>query len=129
LHKDQHIFNLSKKERLKSEKIIAGLFEQGKIKSHGCLRMLYHFTQEDQPLAVQVLFSVPKRNFKKAIKRNLLKRRIKEAYRLNKFELTTFLNEKKIKVLLAFLFIDKEVKSYSDIEKSVKYLLNSLLFK
>ena len=125
----QHTLKFNKKERLKSEIIIADLFRLGKSRSHDCVRMVYLYPYEELPFEVQVMFSVPKKNFKKAINRNLLKRRMREAYRLNKFELINFFTEKEIKIVIAFLYIDIEIKSYSEIEKSVKYLLKSLLTK
>jgi ribonuclease P protein component len=123
------IFFFNKKEHLKSVKAIDQLFRQGKSKLHGPLRMIYFYTEDELPFVIQSMFSVPKRNFKSAVKRNLLKRRMREAYRLNKNELITILLEKRKNILLAFLYNDAEIKSYTDIETSIKYFLNFLLNK
>jgi ribonuclease P protein component len=122
-------YKFTKNERLKSEKQISRLFEEGKTKTSGCLRLIYLFVNEELPLNVQVMFSIPKRNFKKAVIRNLLKRRIKEAYRLNKSDLIFKLNKYNKNVLFAFLYRDNEVKSYSEIENSVEYLIHYLYSK
>ena len=72
---------LSKAERLSGKKSIATLLADGKWGSYGVFRYCW-LHQDDQP--ARVLISVPKRFFKRAVKRNLLKRRIREAYRVQK---------------------------------------------
>ena len=73
---------LSKSERLCGKKAIAGLMEHGKGGVTGCLR--YKFLKAGEADVSRILVSVPKRYFKRAVKRNLLKRRIRESYRLQK---------------------------------------------
>ena len=73
---------LSKSERLCGKKAIAGLMEHGKGGVTGCLR--YKFLKSGEADVSRILVSVPKRFFKRAVKRNLLKRRIRESYRLQK---------------------------------------------
>jgi ribonuclease P protein component len=124
-----HPLSFKKKERLKSEKAIDCLFKLGKSKTYGCIRMVYLFTDEELPFKVQVMFSVPKKNHKSAIKRNLLKRRMREIYRLNKNMLISHFGESQKNIFLAFLYNDSEVKPYFEIEKSLKYLLNFLTSK
>ena len=72
---------LSKAERLSGKKSIATLLADGKWGSYGVFRYCW-LHQDDQP--ARVLISVPKRFFKRAVRRNLLKRRIREAYRVQK---------------------------------------------
>ena len=74
---------LGKKERLKSQKLIGRLFEEGISIKIFPFRLIYIVTEK--PL-LQSSFSVPKRNFKKAVDRNRIKRLIKEAYRLERSE-------------------------------------------
>lgn len=74
---------LSKEERIYSRNDIQSLLKTGKWETFTCLKICYkvHENSEDDG---RMMVSVPKRSFKRAVKRNLLKRRIREAYRLNK---------------------------------------------
>ena len=72
---------LSKDERLHGTKEIETLLKAGRWGAVGCIR----YCLKDNGLDyARILVSVPKRLFKRAVKRNLLKRRIREAYRLRK---------------------------------------------
>ena len=75
---------LPKSERLCGLTAVGTLFEHGKGLSVGCLRVKY-LPREDSPEEpARIVVSVPKRSFKRAVKRNLLKRRIRESYRRQK---------------------------------------------
>ena len=71
-----------KSERLCGKTAVAALFGQGKSLSSGCLRCRFLHRADDAP--ARIVVSVPKRFFKRAVKRNLLKRRIRESYRRQK---------------------------------------------
>lgn len=80
-------------------------------------------TQEQQrPNAIIV--SVPKRNFKRAVKRNLLKRRIRESYRLNKGILTA---PQGCSINILFVYVAKDIKEYSYIETRLKEAMELVL--
>ena len=77
---------LPKTERLSGATAVAALLEHGKHFQAGCLRCKYLPRTGEGPSRIVV--SVPKRSFKRAVKRNLLKRRIRESYRRQKSLLT-----------------------------------------
>lgn len=72
------------------------------------------------------MFVVPKRAFKKAHDRNKLKRRMREAYRLNKATLYTTLGSTNKKMILSFLFIGKKEEDYQKIEAAIVYQLKKI---
>ena len=65
-----------------------------------------------------MLFSVPRRNFKKAVDRNLLKRRMREAYRQHK-HLITYKPGEGVHFLLGYIYIAREIQSYQRIETKI----------
>lgn len=66
----------------------------------------------------QLLVSVPRRNFKKAVDRNLLKRRMREAYRQHK-HLITYKSDEGVHFLLGYIYIAKHIYSYQRIETKI----------
>ena len=109
---------LSKSERLCGKKAIAELMEHGKGGSSGCLR--YRFLPGEE--VSRILVSVPQRHFKRAVKRNLLKRRIRESYRLQKELLPA-------PVDVAFLYQAREVLPYDDIYAAMTAVLTAVASK
>ncbi len=110
-----------KNQRLKSEKDINQLFLSGKsIFSHPI--KLVFFVRSDKPEGFKVLFSVPKKHHKKAIQRNTIRRRMKEAFRIN-----NILNTIKADGLhFAFVYVSHEIVGYKAIENAVIKLLADL---
>lgn len=80
------------------------------------------------PYPAQALFSVPKMGFRHAVVRNLIKRRIREAYRKKKNILYDFLNEKNLQVFIIIIFKETFIPDYISIEKSVDIMLRKLIF-
>ena len=87
--------------------------------------MLYIIEKESPPLLPQVLFSVSKKSFKRAVDRNLVRRRCREAYRLNKESLLALSTESRPSYI-AFLYLAKEITSYDVIETAMKQSLKKL---
>ena len=109
---------LSKSERLCGKSAIAGLLDHGKGGTAGCLR--YRFlVRSDGDAVSRILISVPKRSFKRAVKRNLLKRRIRESYRLQKQILPTGVD-------ILFIYLPREVLPFADIFASMTDALTTV---
>ncbi len=113
-------FSLKKHEILRSKKTIRELFENGSSFFLYPFKVYYLPNPESQNN--QVLFSVSKRNFKKAVERNLLRRRIREAYRLNKNTLVSDQKES-LSLYIALIYISKLKLPYRDIENKLKEVI------
>lgn len=113
----------TKAERLSSKKEITALFNEGKSFAISHIRVVYRFLpkQEERPNAI--LVSVPKKYFKHAVDRNLLKRRIREAYRLNK----ELLQSMPARVEFMLLYQKRRIATFAEIEEIVKKALERIL--
>ena len=120
-------FTFPKQERLSWKRHIDLLFANGRSFVAFPLRVIYLPVEEDAlPAPASVLISVPKKKFKRAVKRNLIKRRMREAYRIHKQELFDALAKNRQRMLVAFLYLDKEILPFSDIEKAMQKALDVL---
>ena len=117
-------YTLPKKERLKSRTLIGKLFT-GTNKSYSAypVRIVFMPVTDDSLPTASVMFSVSTKRFKRAVKRNLVKRQMREAYRKNKNILVDALEAKGKKAVAAFLWLDKEIHETSEVEEKIRRLL------
>lgn len=113
-------FTLGKQERLKSKKLITQLFSEGKSIKVFPLRMVYLQTEHNSKFPVQCGVSVPKRNFKKAVDRNRIKRLLRESYRLQK---NIVYSEVDKPYIFMISYLAKEEWSYAKLKLSMEKLL------
>ncbi|HJF91505.1 MAG TPA: ribonuclease P protein component [Mediterranea massiliensis] len=120
---------LRKPERLSRKKIIEKLFAGGSRSfSIFPLRVVW-LPVEELNVQASLLVSVSKRRFKRAVKRNRVKRQIREAYRLNKQPLLEALAEKDLRLALAFIYLSDELTDSAVIAEKMKIALVRIVEK
>lgn len=112
-----------KNERLSEKKIIDALFIDGKSFRQDPFRVIWLETVSEESEHSRVLISVPRKRIKKAVDRNLVKRRIRESYRKNKSELIEFLKQKQSKCVFAFIYNSSEIATFEETEKKIIQIL------
>jgi ribonuclease P protein component len=118
--------SFKKEERLCNKRLIEQLFHNGSSFHLYPFRVTF-LSSKEILVPAQVLIAVPKRRFKRAVDRNLLKRRIREGYRINKRDLLyDFLDQQQAKVLFSIQYVGKEIHDFSFIEIKLKEVLLKL---
>jgi len=122
------MYTFKKEERLCNKRLIDELFHNGS--SFLCYPFKASWLPVDdavQTMPVQVLIAVAKKRYKSAVDRNLVKRRIREAYRLNKQQhLYDLLANANKKIIFSIGYIGKEIEPYPVMEKKMLKLLTQL---
>jgi ribonuclease P protein component len=120
--------NLTKQERVCSKLLIDRLFNGGKSHSMSAypLRVVYMYMQaddvtDDEP-KTQLLVSVPKKCFKRAVKRNRVKRQVREAYRRNRDVVAEKVADG-CSLVMAFIWLDSKLYDTAVVEAKMKNLI------
>ncbi len=121
----QKPYALPKSERLGSLAAVRRLFQDGASGFVYPFRYMVIAEKSTSP-SVEVLFSVPKRYHKRANKRNTLRRRMKEAYRLNKCAIATSAVDRGLGVDIAIVYSSKEILPYKTIEYAICKILSEV---
>ena len=117
---------LSKEERLYRKRGFEQLLSQGESFVSYPLRVVYVFRErEEGEFPARVAVSVSKKRFKRAVKRNRVKRLVKEAYRLNKPEFYAILPDKKT-VDILFIYLEGSLVEYGKIEKAIAGVIKKI---
>jgi ribonuclease P protein component len=120
------VFTFRKEEKLCSQKIISEIFLSGTSFLCYPLKVVWKYENLLTPYPAQVVFSVPKRLFKKAHDRNLLKRQMREVYRYRKHELYQLLELNDQKIALIIVYIANEELEFSQIEGAMIKIIMKL---
>ncbi len=120
---------LCKNERMSGRTLIEKLFNGGDSHAMSAfpLRVVYMVTERKDDAIAKILISVPKRHFKRAVKRNRVKRQVREAFRNNKSILANaFVGRENESVAIAFIWLADELYNSNEVEHKVKNLLQRL---
>jgi ribonuclease P protein component len=120
---------LNKAEILSLKKVISSTFELRETVTQYPFKIFIKETQLPTSYPAQALFTVPKRNFKLAVDRNLLRRRIKEAYRKNKHELYHQLAKENKQLAIIIIYLHNKEMAYNDIEEKLILSLQKVIKK
>ncbi len=115
-----------KKEKLKSKKLIEVLFKEGKTLTSFPYKLIYLKIEVPVDAKFKTSVAVPKKNFKSAVKRNRIKRLLREAYRLNKH---LVFNNSEGNFAFLILYLGKEMPNYPEVEKGIQLILKKFLKK
>ena len=128
---EQKTFTLPKQERLCSRTLLEQLFlGHSQHKKEWPVRVVYQVVKrkDEDDAQTEVLMSVSKRYFKRAVKRNLVKRQLRESYRLHKAILTDVLAlHPDTKILIAFIWLSGQTYDSAMVEKAVKAALEKIV--
>ena len=117
----------SKEERVTGRTLVTTLFKSGTSRSMTAypLRAVYCMKErEEGEASVRILVSVPKKCFKRAVKRNRVKRQVREAYRKNKALIDgCMLQQAGQTLLLALIWLDERLYDSCEVEQKVQSLL------
>ncbi|MGN6178804.1 MAG: ribonuclease P protein component [Mucilaginibacter sp.] len=121
------MYTFKKEERLCNKKLIESLFHNGSSFLCYPFKASWLPVDDAMPYPAQVLITVSKKRYKRAVDRNLVKRRIREAYRLNKqLHLYQQMNEAGKRLVFSISYIGKDIVPYELMNKKMLKLLQQL---
>ncbi|SHG57497.1 ribonuclease P protein component [Flagellimonas flava] len=119
-------FSFGKNEKLKGKVTFEALFSEGKSISAFPLKLIYLKTDVPQDTPFKVGVVAPKKKFKSAVKRNRIKRLLRESYRLNKHLL---FNNVEGNFAFLFLYLGNKMPNAEEVNKAVVMLMSTFLKK
>lgn len=116
-----------KSERLCSRKTITLLFEKGNIFYTSLFKIVWTLTAGAEEFPAQAAFSISKKSFKKATERNLIRRRMREAYRKNKRFLYESLISGNTPIAFIIIYTGQTIPDYYSVERGMTEMLEKLI--
>ena len=120
------MFKFPKKQKLCNETAIKKMFSNGKSFVVEPIRLVWKVEENTDKEAIKSIIVVPKKKLNLASTRSIVRRRMKDAYRLNKIELEASLNSKNIQLNIAVIYQEEEILPYKVIEEKIKLILGRL---
>ena len=117
---------LNRKYFLKHKSEIQNLFQNGMRFSNAPIKIIYLVKKNSNYFGLKLFVSVPKKQIKKASDRNLVKRRIKEAIRLNLSELKQICTDENIEAHIGFVYYSNKIEEYNIIENKIVLSLQNI---
>lgn len=126
ISENKKLFTFNRQITLKFKTDIQLLFSQGKRVSYSEIKSVYLINPHLAGNGLKIFIAVPKRNIRKATDRNLIKRRIREAIRLNISELKALCSENNLEVFFGIIYQKDTVSDYNIIEQKIVLSLQNL---
>ncbi len=121
------MFRFPKKQKICNHDTIERLFANGKSISESPIRIIWNFEENNDNVSLKVLIVVSKKRLKSAVDRNIVKRRIKEAYRIQKKQLELFLERNNQQLNLVIIYQEEEIMNFKVLEQKINLLLTRLI--
>jgi ribonuclease P protein component len=120
------MFEFPKKQKLCNEIVIKEMFSNGNSFVIHTIRLVWKEQVNSDDVAIKSIIVVPKKQLKLAADRNIVRRRMKEAYRLNKSTIENSLKNKGKQLNIAIVYQNDKRLSYKVIEEKIKLILGRL---
>ena len=120
------MFEYSKNQKLCNETVIEELFSSGKSFTTSAVRLVWKADDNQDEGVVKSIIVVPKKKIKLAVHRNIIRRRMKEVFRLHKTELYNTLKYKGLKLNIAIIYQKYKILPYEILEEEIKLILKRL---
>ena len=120
------MFEFPKKQKLCSETVIKEMFSSGKSFTTTNFRLVWFEDNTEDEITLKSIIVVPKKKIRLAVKRNIINRRMNEAYRLHKIELENILKVKKLQLSVAIIYQKEKIFPYKILKEEIKLILERL---
>ena len=120
------MFEFPKKQKLCSETVIKEMFSNGKSFTTSAVRLVWNKDNNEDGVTIKSIIVVPKKKIRLAVKRNIVRRRMKEAYRLHKIELENISKDNKLQLSIAIIYQKDKILPYKTVEEEIKLILERL---